>query len=637
MGNGPSIRRKILLALLGVALVCAIFVGVGIVARKTHATTVKVIPVMDLDQAGMYGEGESALYGEVTSSVTQKVQLIQDAVIAQVYVKAGDRVRPGDKLLTYDMTLKQLELELERLQKQNLENKLAQAKARLESLENGGPITDPGEDYTPIDDGDDGDDGQEEAAHSSYLRAFAQLPLRLAAASLSGQETIAPDPSQEPEQDKDHDKDQEQGAGAGQDPDKDPDDDQKQESPILYELLDYDSVPYRGTGSEDDPFCFLCTGSREGVVVKGSFFNKMAGYNAAGLEQEGSGQAYWYRLEFHENDQIADLADPDRSLLGYYVRQGKDVRDPDDEKIFTLEGARQTDDGESVLTPTPEPEVVGPNKEVDEEEEEEEDWEEDWEDDDWEDDEMEEPSMTREEAIRYQQNNIQAYELDIQKKALTISKLEKELENETITSTMEGIVTVVGDPQTGESEGDAFIEIESDDGYYIKGSLGELMLERVKVGDQITGNTYESGASFTAEIREIAPYPSGGSQDYFTMGMGNPNVSNYPFVAHVTEDLDLENGETADLKIGTSQQAGEGAVCLDPAMVRSEGGQYYVYKEQDGRLKKQPVTAEKSSDGYTVIVKKGLDSQDKIAFPYGSGVEDGAKTEDGTVDELYGY
>lgn len=612
MGNGPSIRKKILFALLGAAVVCAIFVGVGIVARQAHATTVKVIPVMDLDQTGMYGEGESTLYGEVTSSVTQKVQLIQDAVIQQVYVKVGDRVKPGDELLTYDMTLKQLELELERLQKQNLENKLAQAKNRLESLENGGPIMDPGEDYTPI---GDGDDEKEEAFYSPYLRAFAQLPLRMAAASLSGQETIAPDPGQGPDQD------------------QNPDGESDQESPILYELLDYDSVPYRGTGSEEDPFCFLCTGSREGVVVKGSFFNKMAGYNAAGTEKEGSGQTYWYRLEFHENDQIADLTDPGRSLQGYYVRQGKDVSDPDDEKIFTLEGAGQTDDGENVLTPTPEPEVVGPNREVEEEEEEEED---DWEDDDWEDEEPEESSMTREEAIRYQKNNIQAYELDIQKRALAISKLEKELKNETITSTMEGIVTVVGDPQTGESEGDGFIEIESDDGYYIKGSLGELMLDKVKVGDMITGNAYESGVSFTAEIREIAVYPSTDGQD-FGMGMGNPNVSNYPFVAHVTEDLDLENGETADLKFGTGQQAEQGAVCLDPAMVRSEGGQYYVYKEQDGRLKKQPVTAEKSSDGYTIIVKKGLDSQDKIAFPYGNGVEDGAETEDGTVDELYGY
>ena len=165
MGKEHSLRKKILFILLGVAAVCAIFAGVGIVAKRTHATTVKVIPVMDLDQGGYFWEDESLLYGEVTSSVTQKVQLVEDAIISQVYVKVGDRVKPGDQLLTYDMTLKQLELELAKLEKQNLENKLAQARNRLESLENGGPIEDPSDDYTPISSGGGSGERPDAAAH----------------------------------------------------------------------------------------------------------------------------------------------------------------------------------------------------------------------------------------------------------------------------------------------------------------------------------------------------------------------------------------------------------------------------------------------------------------------------------------
>ena len=63
MGKGHSIRKKLLFVLLGAAAVCAVFAGVGIVAKRAHATTVKVIPVADLDQTGFYGEGESTLYG----------------------------------------------------------------------------------------------------------------------------------------------------------------------------------------------------------------------------------------------------------------------------------------------------------------------------------------------------------------------------------------------------------------------------------------------------------------------------------------------------------------------------------------------------------------------------------------------
>ena len=69
MGKKSSVRKKILLALIGVTVVCAIFVGVGVVAKRANATTVKVIPVRDLNQADyMMDEGQSTLSGEITSS-----------------------------------------------------------------------------------------------------------------------------------------------------------------------------------------------------------------------------------------------------------------------------------------------------------------------------------------------------------------------------------------------------------------------------------------------------------------------------------------------------------------------------------------------------------------------------------------
>lgn len=605
MEKKHSIRKRLLIIFICIVFVCGVFAGVGTLARRAHAVTVKVIPVSDLNQASFFGDGsDSMLYGEISTSVTQKVSLIDDAIISQVYVKKGDHVNVGDPLLTYDMTLKQLELELARLQKQDLENKLIKAQERLESLKNGGPILDPSDDYIPIDDEDD-----DSAYGGGWLKAFARLPLDIAAAVSGQNASVVPEESEIPKEP--------EGTEDVVEP----------VLPVLYEVLDYDSQPYQGDGSKEFPYCFLCTSSEEGVVVKGSFFNKMAGYNQEGTKEEQSSS--WYRLEFHENDHIGDAANPSQSLLGCYIRQGKEVMDPEEEKIFTLEGAGPSDDGETVLTPTPQAPGKGPNTKN--EYEDDDDWEDDW--DDWEDEE--ESSMTREEAIRYQENNIQAYKLDIQKKALSISKMEKLLEQETISSTIQGVVTVVGDPETGDSPGEGFIEIESDDGFYVKGSLGEMALEQVKVGDFISGFTYESGQKFSAEIREIAIFPAEGDQGY--MGMGNPNESYYPFTAHVTEDLDMENGESAELSINTSQARDKNAIYLDNAMVRTEGGRYYVYKDEGGKLKKQFVTAQKSSDGYSTIVTKGLSNEDKIAFPYGSGVEEGAETKEGTTEDLYGY
>ena len=181
MGKERNIRKNILIGLISLVVVCAIFAGVGIVAKRANATTVKVIPVIELNQSGFSDGSQSLLYGEVTSSVTQKVELIQDTVVSQVYVKVGDRVKPGDQLLTYDMTLKQLELDLMKLQKQDLENKLAQARSRLESLENGGPIIDPRDDYAPMDE----DEDEDKAFYSPYLKAFSQLPFQVIHAMVS--------------------------------------------------------------------------------------------------------------------------------------------------------------------------------------------------------------------------------------------------------------------------------------------------------------------------------------------------------------------------------------------------------------------------------------------------------------------
>ena len=45
----------------------------------------------------------------------------------------------------------------------------------------------------------------------------------------------------------------------------------------FYQKLDADSVPFTGSGTEDDPYVYLCSSAKEKVTVMGSFFNKLAG------------------------------------------------------------------------------------------------------------------------------------------------------------------------------------------------------------------------------------------------------------------------------------------------------------------------------------------------------------------------
>ena len=55
-------------------------------------------------------------------------------------------------------------------------------------------------------------------------------------------------------------------------------------------------------------------------------------------------------------------------------------------------------------------------------------------------------------------------------------------------------------------------------------------------------------------------------------------------------------------------------------------------------LKKQKLSVGGNvNGGYSVLVTGGITRDDKIAFPYGDTVKEGAKTQEVSVDELYGY
>ena len=68
----------------------------------------------------------------------------------------------------------------------------------------------------------------------------------------------------------------------------------------------------------------------------------------------------------------------------------------------------------------------------------------------------------------------------------------------------------------------------------------------------------------------------------------------------------------------------------------TEDGQYYVMIDDgEGRLKKQVVEISRILYGSVYEISAGLTWNDKIAFPYGKNVVEGAKTEDGTYEDLY--
>jgi hypothetical protein len=191
-----------------------------------------------------------------------------------------------------------------------------------------------------------------------------------------------------------------------------------------------------------------------------------------------------------------------------------------------------------------------------------------------------------------------------------------------VTATINGVVKSVGDPALGEVDGEAFLTVTSAEGMYVKGTISELKLGEVGVGSTMTGMSYESGTSFTAKITEISEYPT--TSDSWSSN--DANASSYSFMAYIEEPGDLSNNEYVELSI-ESDDTDASAIYLYKAYIRSENGQSYVYKaDENNRLVKQYIKTGATVYSYAVEVKSGLSLDDKIAFPYGKNVKEGAKT-----------
>ena len=665
--------KKILAGVLVVAIA-----GSGITAglmqlKKNSQKTVAVTPVSGLLQE--FYTPATTLDGMITSSATQTVNGDKDLIIDQIYVTKGDAVKKGDPLISFDTTLVEMELNIAKLKRQKLEQDLNKAVNRLNSLQNGGPVeeTDAGaaadnlnsatgsDNDTTGDDDMTPDDTMSSAADMSgnYLAA-AFHPLLLSAFTDEGASDAASDNGEgsngstdtQDSQNTDESSDttsvndtpayadpsaNEFGDGNNDNSFEPGNADTPEVSPTptpvlddrttyfdpyyrkgdpnitdgdepFYQELDADSVSFTGSGTEDDPYVYLCSSAKEKVIVMGSFFNKLAGYSPDGTKVVNQG-GYWYRLEFHQNDTIADYDDLKTSCTGYYLVNGSFLEKPVYEFAeveFTLADAdkydKNPDDGGD--------DNPGGN------------------------DEPTGTPVSRADAIKYQKSKIASLKLDLQESDIKISQLEKKANKKLITAKLDGTVTYVGDSGSGETtDGKALIKIKSSDGFYVVGSVSELMLDDFKEGTKLNCTSYTSG-SFEADVMDVSEYPVTGNSSY---GGSNPNVSYYAFTAVVTDKtLQLEDQDWVTVNYEAS--AAENIMVIQKAFVRNDNNKNYVYKDDKGVLKKQEISVGAAVDsGYSVIVKGGLSEDDLIAFPYGKDVKEGAKTKEVTLDQMYGY
>ena len=696
--------------------------GVTVYAVKTSSQiTVKVVSVSDMSGGG--GWSDNSLSGNITSDVSQNIYLADSQKVKKIYVKEGDTVKVGDDLLTYDMTLENLDLEMKKLEKQGIELNIEKANREITKLKNTKPSSDNGNEDPGLDIPEDPGEEPEDPSMEPEEPAEAYQELTAEAEPYMGEGTV-----EEPY----HFLCAADGAILGSflnrmaeeqcffvievregdvsngellkiwgqkiteddfqvaDTDRfqvnlekeiDDSDGQLPEELKAAAVLEKGASAYQGDGTEKKPLTYLV---KKDGIVKGSFF----------LERKEDGK--YFRIEVREEngdlikaweqngadgDFAADVKEDGEYLVDLSKKQSGETpgepAEPTDPSEPTKPGEspeppEPSNPEEKPTEPSVSPEVTpGENPEPTPE--------------------AGNPQETAEQentvdgmstkkssaSIRYltvtsemgigrryvistdtvsdttgsgdagtsyggtaaeiqqqikdKEKEIRDYQLDIKETNLEIKDIQKKLNNQTIKSTLNGVVKTVGDPEKESNDGKPLIQVVSSEGLYVQGTVSESKMNKLKVGATLSGYSYDNGVSFTAEVREISPYPSDNGQD-------GANASSYPFTAYIADASGLSNNSWAELTLlDEGDGPGEG-IYLEKPFVRTENGQYYVMKDDGtGHLTKQIVQVGGIQYGSSYQITGGLSMDDKITFPYGKDVREGAKTEEGTLDDLYNY
>lgn len=222
------------------------------------------------------------------------------------------------------------------------------------------------------------------------------------------------------------------------------------------------------------------------------------------------------------------------------------------------------------------------------------------------------------------------YEIKMGKAELNIMK--KEAADGKVCAQFDGVVTSVLEAESAVEMKQPVVKVSGGGGFYVEGSIGELDLNTIQIGQKVSVNSWENGQTYEGKIVEIGQYPSDEQGYSFS---GPMNQTYYPYRVFIDESADLMEGAYVDLTYKAELSQG-GVLKVQNAFIRQEGNQNCVYvRNEAGNLEKRTIQTG-VSDGYYTPVYSGVTEMDMFAFPYGKDIREGAPTFEGSEQDLYG-
>lgn len=213
-------------------------------------------------------------------------------------------------------------------------------------------------------------------------------------------------------------------------------------------------------------------------------------------------------------------------------------------------------------------------------------------------------------AIRQAQNTIKATQTEI-------DQLNKQIENSTVLSTIDGIIKEVnregGTDESGNKK--PLVSITQTSDFRVKGSISEMgsISEGTNV---IVRSRINEDQIYKGTVTKVETDPQSNSNNNFSRADSGESASKYPFYVSLDNNKGLKLGQHVYIEVDNGQSTKKKGIWLDASFIVSDdNGNSYVWISERGKLMKRKVELGKSDEEtHTTKIKSGLSEDDYIAW-----------------------
>lgn len=605
-------RKKLILSVTAIVLVIAIGCGIWYYAGHNSSEPVYVYPFDYVGMTEYWGDSQES-YGPVTTDKIQTVYLTDTQTVTEILVQAGDTVKKGDLLMSFDTTLSDLELERKRLDVEKLKLQLEDAQDQLKKINRMKPMVIP-----KFEEEEDEDENLGSALTGSYKISQQKSydgssPEKALICWLNSGAAIddalfeAIREKAEEYQNYNAAKTPSSASAFFPDfwPDGDAPDETQPEETQPVETKPQETQPAETKPQETQP---EETKPQETKPEETKPQETQPEESKPQETQPGETEPEHEHFDVNSYYVVIKVTQGNMSLGNRLIWQGLKVTKGSDGFRFQFSDAVVTD---HMMVQTGEGEEVN-RPEIDFG-----------------------SGFTAGQIAEMradQEKKIKDLEFQIKMAEANYKIMQTEVNDGNVYAEIDGEVVSVLTEEEAKQTMQPVLKVSGGGGFYVEGFVSELEKDKMQIGQEVTVNDWNTGMTYTGTISSMGDFPA---RDGYWNGMGNPNASYYPFFVFVDGSADLQAGRYVSVMYSAGES--ENGVYLQKPFLRTEGGRSYVYVlGENGKLEQRYVTTGKDLWGSYTEILEGLTAEDLVAFPYGKNVKPGAKAEEGDMSNLYG-